>query len=127
MSLFDLLNSTASQLPGCLSSSIVSLDSGLPLATVATIDDDDAAAADAFHSDVFRSIEVALEELAPSESIRAIVIGAEDLTFVSMTLPEARFFWHVVTESTTTLGFTQAVMRKNRDTIASSVLELFNP
>lgn len=126
MNLFELLKSTSDELPGFLSASIVSLDSGLPLATVANVDDDDAAAADAFHSDVYRTVLAALAELGAEQSVEGVVIEGDDSTCISLPLGDSGYFWHIVTQSRTTLGFTQAVMRKHKDAVAAGIHELFS-
>ncbi len=126
MTLFDLLQSTSDELPGCLTASIVSLDSGLPLATISNLDDDDAAAADAFHSEVYRNVGAALKELGAEQAVKGMVIEGDNATSISLPLADSGFFWHIVTESRTTLGFTQAVMRKHLETVTSGVHELFS-
>ena len=126
MSIFDLLQSVASELPGCLSTSIVAADSGLPLASIARgMDDDSAAASDAFHSNVYRNATTAIGELGAQQEIEGIVIEGVKATYLSIPLGDTGFFWHVATESGTTLGFTQAVMRKRRDEIRRGVQALF--
>jgi len=124
MTLVDLLNRVAEQLPGCKSTSIVSLHSGLALASVAPGDADAAAGADAFTSDLYRLTANAMQELGSQDSVDNIVIEGKQATFVSTPLGDGEHFWHVVTAHDTTLGFTQAVMRKHRDDIEQSISAL---
>lgn len=124
MSVFDLLRRIADELPGCILTSVVSMDDGLPLATVTVADNEDAAAADAFHSDVYRTVGRALRELGVQSQVQGFVLQGEQTTYVSLPLGSG-FFWHIATRSDTTLGFTQALMRRHRDQISQSVSELF--
>lgn len=126
MSVFDVLNLLRSELPGFVSSSVVGMENGLQLACVSAIDADDSAAADAFHSDVYRTVAGALSEMGTgTERANGIVILSEHHVFLSVPLDDM-FFWHVVTQSETTLGFTQAVVRKHRDAMRHEVRSLFS-
>ena len=111
------------ELPGCIATSIVSVDDGLALASVAD-DHAGSAGADAFHSNVYHLIRTVLDEVNSEESPESIVIESEHLTFVSSPIANTRYFWHVVTNSKTTLGFTHAVMRKFRADLSRSVTDL---
>ena len=125
MSVFDVLNSLRGELPGFVSSSVVGFENGLQLASVSACDSDDSAAADAFHSNVYRATARALAEIGTgAEKADGIVILGEHHVFLSVPLDDM-FFWHVVTESETTLGFTQAVVRKHRDAMRHEVRHLF--
>ncbi len=125
MGLFELLKGVSNELPGCLSTSIVGLEDGLPLASVSNSEDDAAAAADAFHSDLYGNAARALKEMGASKTVGGIVVHGGEATFVSLPLADTGFFWHVVTDVKTTLGFTQAVMRKFEDDVTAGVVELF--
>ncbi len=87
-------------------------------------DRDVAAGADAFHSDLYRSAVGALEELGSTEPVQHVVVQGRATTFISCPLGDSGFFWHVVTDSRTTLGFTQAVMRKYREEIEAGTRSL---
>jgi len=125
MSLFDLLRNVADELPGCVATSVVGKEDGLPLASVSHGHSEDAAAADAFHSDVYRMVERALGELGRDAPVEGIVLLGDEMTYVSLPV-EDTYFWHVVTKSDTTLGFTQALMRRYRGQIESGVADLFS-
>ncbi|MEZ4460029.1 MAG: hypothetical protein R3E66_09925 [bacterium] len=59
-----------------------------------------------------------------AEKADGIVILGDHHVFLSVPLDDM-FFWHVVTDSETTLGFTQAVVRKHRDAMRQEVRHLF--
>lgn len=124
MSLFDLLRKVADELPGCVATSVVGKDDGLPLASVSSEHSEDAAAADAFHSDVYRVVERALDELGRDAPVEGIVLQGDEMIYVSLPVDDL-YFWHVVTKSDTTLGFTQALMRRYRSQIENGIAELF--
>ncbi len=121
--LMEILNGVVDEVPGCIMTSIVSHETGLPLASVTAGDPEDAAGADAFHSQLYRQIETAVGELGEEQKIEAVVITADNATFVSWPLGND-FFWHVVTKPETTLGFTRAMMRKVSDDVREAVAEL---
>lgn len=126
MSVFDVLNLVRSELPGFVSTSVVTLENGLQLANVCVVDADDAAAADAFHSDIYRATHRALREIQGADRrTDGIVLMSEHHMFLSVPLDD-EFFWHVVTQAETTLGFTQAVMRKYREPVRAAVRQLFS-
>ncbi len=126
MSVFDVLNTMRAELPGFISSSVVGFENGLQLACISEVDADDSAAADAFHSNVYRATARALGEVGSSTpTAEGIVIMGDKHVFLSVPLDES-FFWHVVTQSETTLGFTQAVMRKHRDAMRNELRDLFS-
>lgn len=123
--LLEILDDVSNDVPGCILTSIVSLETGLPLASVSKIDSEDAAGADAFHSQLYRQIHVAVRELSGEQQIRAVVITADEATFVSWPIGND-YFWHVVTSPETTLGFTRAMMRKSFDEVVNGVEELID-
>lgn len=122
--LFEVLERVARELPSCVLTSIVAADSGLSLACVAPNENDQAAAADAFHSNLYRVVQSALSELGDDSPIEDVVITGGRRVFVSRPLGDSGYFWHVATSSETTLGFTQAVMRKYQGEIQKGVEEL---
>lgn len=124
MMLFDVLQKVADELPGCELTSIVSLDSGLSLACVAPGRDDAAAGADAFHSELYRVIRNALSELGNDAPVDGVVVQGKQRVFVSRPVGGLGYFWHVATRAETTLGFTQAVMRKYQSDVESGLREL---
>lgn len=124
MSLITLLQTIADELPGCELTSVVSLDTGLSLAAATTADPNDAAAADAFHSELYRLTRNALAEAGAVSEIEDVVVQGGRRTFVSSPLGDSGYFWHVSTRSDTTLGFTQAVMRKYRDEVMRGISDL---
>ena len=119
--LFDRLRTVADELPGCRLTSIVSFETGLSLASVADGAEEEAAGADAFHNEMYRQIATALRELESSQAIENLVVQGRKAIFVSTPLGDSGYFWHVATDASTTLGYTQAVMRKWRDEIENSV------
>ncbi|MFU8803802.1 MAG: hypothetical protein ACNA8W_08355, partial [Bradymonadaceae bacterium] len=123
--LFELLEDLTRELPGCRLTSVVSQETGLSLASVAGTDPLDAAGADAFHSDLYRITSHALAELDFSQSPQGFVLTGKESIFVSLPLEETGYFWHVATDRRTTVGFTQAIMRKHARRIQESVRELF--
>lgn len=123
--LFDVLKKMADELPGCELTSIVAFETGLSLACVSP-NQDGAAAADAFHSELYRIANTAIGELGVDAPIDDVVVQGERRTFVSSPIGDSGYFWHVATRAGTTLGFTQALMRKYRDEIEQGVRELLN-
>ena len=121
MTLMDLLETIADELPGCELTSVVSFDSGLSLASVSPASHDDAAAADAFHCELYRLLGKALTEAGSSSPIDDVVVRGAKRTFISTPLAQSGYFWHVCTKTETTLGFTQAVMRKYREDILAGI------
>jgi len=122
--LFEVLDRVASELPGCQLTSIVSLESGLSLACVARDGNDHAAAADAYHSNLYRLVRNALAELGDVSPIDDVVIVGTRRVFVSRPLGTSGYFWHVSTSVETTLGFTQAVMRKYQGEVQKGIEDL---
>lgn len=121
--LLDQLETIKTELPGCIATSIVSIDDGLALASVAN-DAIAAAGADAFHANLYTLVNNLVLDAALDDRTETIVIESEHLTFVSAPIGNTRYFWHVVTNRKTTLGFTHAVMRKYGPGISESVVSL---
>lgn len=111
--LFEMLQELSEKLPGCLHTSVVDQETGLALASVSESDPIDAAGADAYHSDLYRLTSLALEGMPMSQDVEGIVLSSEVGTFVSVPVEDTGYLWLVVTRRDTTVGFTQAIMRKN--------------
>lgn len=122
--LFDVLQLVADELPGCELTSVVNLDSGLSLAAVTAGNSEDAAGADAFHSELYRLVQNAMGELGSQDTISDIVVQGKRRLYISTPLGKSGYFWHVATRADTTLGFTQAVMRKYREEVEAGVAAL---
>src|SRR6056297_1414419 len=110
--LFDMLQDFSGKVPGCLHTSVVEQETGLALASISESDPLDAAGADAYHSDLYRLTGLALEGTPLSQNVEGIVLSSEDATFVSVPVEDTGYLWLVVTRRETTVGFTQAIMRK---------------
>jgi predicted regulator of Ras-like GTPase activity (Roadblock/LC7/MglB family) len=123
--LFDVLRKMADELPGCELTSVVSLETGLSLACVSA-DQNGAAAADAFHGEFYRVARGAMNEIGLDGPIEDVVIQGDRRVFVSTPIGDSGYFWHVATSAETTLGFTQALMRKYRDDIEAGVRDLLS-
>ena len=121
MTLIELLDKVRDELPGCELMSVVSFDSGLSLAASSAAAPNDSAAADAFGSEVYRLARSALGESGLSSDIDDVVIQGRARTLVSTPLGDTGYFWHISTRADTTLGFTQAVMRKYLGEIVEGV------
>lgn len=121
--LFDVLRKMADELPGCELTSVVAFDTGLSLACVSS-SPDGAAAADAFHSELYRVAGRAMTEIGIDAPIEDVVVQGDRHVYVSSPIGNTGYFWHVATGVETTLGFTQALMRKYRDDIEAGVKEL---
>lgn len=122
--LFGVLEELAAQLPGCKMASIVDLNSGMQLASVAGELSAQAAGADAYQSELYRRIDDLVGVLGTDGAPEMVVMECEQSTFVSELIGQSGYFWHIATDVSTTLGFTQAIMRKFRGRIAESVLDL---
>lgn len=123
MTIFDVLGKISKELPGCISMSIVGLEDGLQLASVSR-KEQDAAAIDAFQSDVLRVTRRALNELGHEGKVEGVVLSGDEMYFVSLPVSDI-FFWNVVTDGKTTLGFTQALMRRHRKDIETALQDFF--
>lgn len=123
-SLFELLHQVSEQLPGCIHTSVVDLETGLALAAVSEGDPLDSAGADAFHSDLYRLSQTAAEDFSSGATPDGIVLTSGKSIFVSQPLEGTGFVWLVVTKRETTVGFTQAIMRKKSSQIAESLQAL---
>jgi len=121
VSLLELLDTVRDELIGCELTSVVNFDSGLSLASSTSVALDDAAAADAFQSELYRVAGEVLKESGLDESIDDLVLQGRTRILVSSPLGDSGFFWHVVTRSDTTLGYTQAVMRKYHQQVLDGV------
>ena len=116
MSLFKFLGAIASDLPGCLSTSIVSVETGLALANVSAIDVEESAGVDAYLALALQESDRLIQSMKLNDSVSSLVVRGQRVTVVSVSLGDAGYMWNVVTESDTTLGFTQAVLRKHTQT-----------
>jgi hypothetical protein len=119
--LFSVLQDLSAQLPGCKMASIVELASGMQLACVAEGVATSAAGADAFQSELHRKVEELVPTLDCEGPLESVVLESDETTFISEPIGTTGYFWHVATDSETTLGFTQAIMRKFRGRILDSV------
>lgn len=124
MTLLDLLQRVVDELPGCELTSVVSLETGLSLAAVSAAAPNDAAAADAFGGELYRVVREALTESGIDGAVDDIVVQGRARTLVSTPLADTNYFWHISTRVETTLGFTQAVMRKYQAEVAEGVTAL---
>ncbi|MGM0556240.1 MAG: hypothetical protein ACQEVA_07660 [Myxococcota bacterium] len=122
--LFNLLKEVRDDLPGCKLASIVDLESGMELAAVSEYESHLTEGTDAFLSDLYRVMRTAMPSFKLEGDVEAVVLDADETTFVSEPIGETNYFWHVATDHATTLGFVQAIMRKYRDRIAEGVREL---
>jgi predicted regulator of Ras-like GTPase activity (Roadblock/LC7/MglB family) len=107
----ELLAQIAQEVPGCLMTSVVDLDSGLALASVSH-DSLAAAGADAYHADIYRALYRAASALEGAQHPEAVVLMSHHAVFLSVPFGGTTCFWHVVTRIDTTIGFTQALIRK---------------
>ena len=124
-SIFEILQQVTESIPGCAFTSIVDASTGMSLASVPGPQQTEGSpeAADAYHSDLYRLVSRALDALESHQSLRGLVLHSEKFTFISQPLPDSTYMWHVVTVSATTVGFTQAMMRK----FQPGVLEMVGP
>lgn len=123
-SLYELLEGITHQLPGCRLASVVQQETGMPLVSISGDASLDSAGVDAYHGDLYHVIGRALKELGYEESVQGVVLTGKHAIFVSLPLEDTGFFWHVATERTTTVGFTQAVMRKHASAVQVALLAL---
>jgi hypothetical protein len=124
MSLFDLLNQVGDEIPGLKLTSVVEIDSGMPLVSVGPTEPLAAQGADAYHSDLYRVVARAMEALDAPQRPESFVLRGESSVFISIPFPDLGYFWHVVTETDVTIGFTQALMRKHAHSIEEGLGEL---
>lgn len=122
--LFDIIQEVTAQVPGCLHTSVVDGATGLSLASVSDGDPLDAAGADAYHNDLYRLTELALEGLPLSGTAKGIVLTSRESTFISAPVEQTGYLWLVVTKRATAVGFTQAIMRKYVGRIEESLQAL---
>lgn len=104
--------------------SIVDLESGMQLASVAGALSAQAAGADAYQSELYRRVSDLVEVLGTEGAPEMVVMECDQSTFVSELVGQSGYFWHIATDVNTTLGFTQAIMRKFRGRVTESVYEL---
>lgn len=122
--LFSLLKDISDQLPGCVMASIVDQTTGMQLAAVSEGDQAAAAGADAFQSELYREATNLVPLIGAKGEVESIVLETEGKTLVAEPIGETGYFWHVATDGETTLGFTQAIMRKFRSRVLEDVTEL---
>lgn len=118
--LFSLLKDISEQLPGCQMVSIVDRATGMQLASVGSDDSASSAGADAFQSELYRRAAALVEQLDEGP-VETVVLESDGTTFVSEPIGESGYFWHVATRDDTTLGFTRAIMNKNRARVLEGV------
>ncbi len=123
-SIFDVLQHISSSIPGCLITSIVDVDSGMSLAAVHHPEIAGTDAADAYHGELYRLIHRSMDMLDSPQFVEHLVLVGEGAIFLSCPVPGTRYFWHVVTGIDTTVGFTQALMRKYQQDVETSVTDL---
>ena len=121
LSIFEVLQQVANNIPGCLMTSVVDADSGMSLASVTPDDAVDAASADAFHSDLYRLVHRSMQTLDSPQAVDGLVLVGEHAIFLSIPFPNSTYFWHMVTDLDTTVGFTQALMRKYSGPVMQSM------
>ncbi len=123
--IFEVLEQVSRTVPNCQYTSIVDMHTGMSVASVmASADPMSAEGADAYHGNVYHRVARALEALDASQGIESLVLHTESSVFISVPVPDSPYFWHVVTTSATTVGFTQAIMRKHQDTLLRTLSQL---
>ena len=121
--IFDLLEQVAQNIPGCLMTSVVDAQHGMSLASVSR-DSLSAATADAYHSDLYKSLHTSMRMLESTQHVEGIVLVGDDAIFLSFPFEDSSYFWHVVTDLDTTIGFTQALMKKFRPMVTQSLSDI---
>ena len=126
--IFEILQRVAGSIPGCAFTSIVDTQSGMSLASVrgGLPLDGSPEGADAYQSELHRLVQRALDALEANQRIQGLVLHSDAFTFISQPLPETEYTWHVVTALDTTVGFSQAMMRKHQADVLSSLVNLFD-
>lgn len=124
VSLHNLLDELAGELPGCLHTSVIDARTGLSLAASSETDPMNAAGADAFHTDLYRLGSQAASTLSGAEEVEEMVLTSEQGIYLSTPVEETGYLWLVVTEPDATVGFTQAMMRKYLEKVEQSLREL---
>lgn len=125
MSLFELLHQVTREIPECVHTSVIDRDSGMALASVSPLTSSDAAAAsDAYQSDILRALEQAQDALEISPGLESMMLTSQAHVFIAQPLSQGQYVWHVVTSINTTVGFTQAIMRKHRASLQQSMMTL---
>lgn len=127
MSIFEILKQVAQNIPGCIHTSVVDIDSGMSLAAVSPGHEAlGAAGADAYQSDMFRFIQKANNALDAPQATESIVLIGESSVFIATPFHGTAYFWHVVTSIETTIGFTQAIMRKYQQPLEESMAKILH-
>lgn len=124
ISLHELLTDLTTALPGCLHSSVIDRETGLSLTSISSGDPLDGAGADAFQNDLYRLTDLLVQGAGLSGEIDGMVLTSNQARFVSVPVPETTFLWLVVTRRETTVGFTQAIMRKHAPRVGESLSAL---
>lgn len=125
MSLFELLHHVTREIPECVHTSVIDRDSGMALASVSPLVSSDAAAAsDAYQSDILRALEQAQEALEIQSGVESMMLVSQTNVFIAIPLSQGQHIWHVVTSINTTVGFTQAIMRKHRAALQQSMMTI---
>ena len=121
--IFDLIGELSARIPDCVVVSVVDARDGMSLAAVSPTGAD-ATGADAYQAELYRLIERAMEMLDRGRDLESIVLLSGELACLSAPIESEPYFWFVVTERATTVGFTQALMRKYSPRVAASVRAL---
>ena len=124
VSLHNLLEELAGQLPGCLHTSIIDAQTGLSLAASSETEPMNAAGTDAFHTDLYRLGRQVAGQVSEEGEVEEMVLSSHRAVFVSTPVKGNGFLWLVVTEPDATVGFTQAMMRKHVARVEESLGEL---
>ncbi|MEM1350436.1 MAG: hypothetical protein AAGI01_17885 [Myxococcota bacterium] len=120
-SIFAVLQQIAQTIPGCRLTSVVDAETGMAIASVSAEGVGSAAAgADAYHADMYRFVGRAMDALGAPQDVESLVLVGDYSVFISLPFNE-RYFWHVVTTRETTVGYTQAMMRRYSVQVAESV------
>ena len=121
--IFDLIGELSARIPDCLVVSVVDARDGMSLATVSA-GGDDATGADAYQAELYRMVERAMAMLDRGHDLESLVLLGEETSCLSAPIESEPYFWFIVTERATTVGFTQALMRKYSPRVAQSVRSL---
>ena len=62
-----------------------------------------------------------MQMLDSPQTIDGLVLVGERAIFISIPFPNSTYFWHMVTDLDTTVGFTQALMRKYTGAVMQSM------
>ncbi len=122
--LHKLLEELAGELPGCFHTSVIDARTGLSLASNSQGDPINAAGTDAFHTDLYRLGREAAGQLSKAKDVQEMVLTSREAVYLSTPVEETGFLWLVVTEPDSTVGFTQAMMRKHLGRVHESLQAL---